>query len=267
MKLRKAYSYYNEHDPYAAKWLENLIKKGLISDGVVDTRSIEDVIPEDLEHFNQCHFFAGIGVWSYALRKAGVSDDENVWTGSCPCQPFSSTGQRKGLKDERHLWPTFFNLIRSCKPKRVMGEQVASKDGLAWLDLVYTDLEDADYSVRAVDTCAAGFGAPNIRQRLYWVADSNSSQFKRNELQSRVDSKDTRSRDDSSYKLQREGPDSFWKGPDWICGQDQKWRPIESGTFPLAHGITQRVGQLRAYGNALNAEQAIGFIEAIYETT
>ena len=67
-------AYYNEIDPYAADWLHNLINAGLIAPGHVDQRSIEDVRPGDLAGYTQCHFFAGIGVWSYALRRAGWPD-------------------------------------------------------------------------------------------------------------------------------------------------------------------------------------------------
>lgn len=163
-------AYYNEIDQYAAEWLRNLIYAGHIAPGDIDTRSIEDVHPDDLRGYTQCHFFAGIGVWSYALRQAGWPDDRPVWTGSCPCQPFSAAGKRKGTLDERHLWPAWFHLIEQCRPPVVFGEQVASKDGLAWLDLVQDDLEGTGYAFGAVDTCAAGFGAPHIRQRLYWAA-------------------------------------------------------------------------------------------------
>ncbi|MEM8149780.1 DNA cytosine methyltransferase, partial [Morganella morganii] len=123
-------AYYNEIDPFAAQWLRNLIAAGHIAPGVVDERSIEDVTPDDLRGFTQCHFFAGVGVWSLALRRAGWPDDKPVWTGSCPCQPFSAPGKRKGFADERHLWPAFFHLISECKPGVIFGEQVASKDGL-----------------------------------------------------------------------------------------------------------------------------------------
>jgi DNA (cytosine-5)-methyltransferase 1 len=166
-------AYYNEVDPFAAAWLRELIKAGCIAPGEVDERSIEDVRPDDLRDFSQCHFFAGIGVWSHALRCAGWPDDRPVWTGSCPCQPFSAAGKGAGFADERHLWPAWFHLIVHAKPWAVpiFGEQVASKDGLAWLDLVQADLEGAGYACGAVDTCAAGFGAPHIRQRLYWVAE------------------------------------------------------------------------------------------------
>lgn len=164
--------YYNEIDEYAAQWLRNLISEGYIPSGDVDTRPIEEVSPDDIKGYKQCHFFAGIGGWAYALRLAGWPDDKPVWTGSCPCQPFSAAGRGRGFNDERHLWPTWYKLIQELRPNTIFGEQVASKDGLAWLDVVQTDLEASGYAVGAVDICAASVGAPHIRQRLWLVADS-----------------------------------------------------------------------------------------------
>jgi DNA (cytosine-5)-methyltransferase 1 len=161
---------YNEIEPFAAQWLRSLISAGHIAPGAVDERSISDLTPADVAGPGQRHFFAGIGGWSYALRLAGVPDDASVWTGSCPCQPFSAAGKRSGTSDPRHLWPAWFALIRECRPAIIFGEQVASKDGLAWLDLVFADLERCGYSVGAADLCAAGVGAPHIRQRLFFVA-------------------------------------------------------------------------------------------------
>lgn len=169
-------AYYNEIDPYAAQWLRNLITAGHIAPGDVDERSIADVQPSELVRYTQCHFFAGIGIWSYALRCAGWPDDRPVWTGSCPCQPFSSAGSAGGFDDGRHLWPHWARLIGERKPSVVFGEQVASRDGLAWLDFVCADMEAAGYAIGALDTCAAGYGAPHIRQRLYFVADSQCAE-------------------------------------------------------------------------------------------
>ncbi|POU43929.1 DNA cytosine methyltransferase [Mixta calida] len=331
-------AYYNEIEPYAAQWLRNLIEAGHIAPGVVDERSIEDVTPGDLRGFTQCHFFAGIGVWSYALRHAGWRDDRPVWTGSSPCQPFSAAGKGSGFADERHLWPHFHYLIEKCRPETVFGEQVASKDGLDWFDLVQTDLEGTGYTSAAVDLCAAGFGAPHIRQRLFWVANADSEQRngRRDErqagwnepairspasgladasgerchrfnplLQREASGRVTESLPEAAGyseiggmghsnnpRLERYGRDDgaagrkgsarptsaaslhgsanptngFWRDADWLFCRDGKWRPVEPGSFPLVNGATQRVGRLRAYGNAINAEVAKGFIEAYMET-
>lgn len=336
-------AYYNEIDPYAAQWLRNLMAAGHIAPGDVDERSIKDVKPADLAGYTQCHFFAGIGVWSYALRLAGWPDDEPVWTGSCPCQPFSAAGKGGGFDDSRHLWPDWFRLVAAAKPRLVFGEQVASKPGLAWIDLVHADLEGAGYAVRAADICAAGVGAPHIRQRLYFVAEPESATRRQDigtiscgettrlrnaqgkderrpvfDAGRLADSSTTRQLADadggdaSAEGLQRSGEhgqqpqdggpgglehpegdgrierrtessgrsvavrcgegvaapgevgatNGFWRGADWLPCIDGKARPVEPGTFPLAHGATARVGRLRAYGNAIVAPVAQAFIEA-----
>jgi DNA (cytosine-5)-methyltransferase 1 len=163
-------SYYNEIDPAAAQWLRNLITAGHIADGIVDERSIEDVRPDELAGYTQCHFFAGVGVWSYALRQAGWPDERPVWTGSCPCQPFSAAGKGAGFADERHLWPAFQHLIAQRRPATVFGEQVASKAVEPWIDLVHADLEALGYAFGCVPFPSAGVGAPHIRDRAYWCA-------------------------------------------------------------------------------------------------
>lgn len=327
-------SYYNEIDPFAADWLRELIKAGQIADGDVDERSIVDVRPDDLRGYRQCHFFAGIGGWSYALRLAGWPDDRPIWTGSCPCQPFSSAGKGGGFADERHLWPSWHWLIEQCRPGVVAGEQVNSPAGRAWLDLVCTDLEAAGYAIGAVDCPAAGVGAPHIRQRLYWVADCDSigsaagciyqpggadeGREARRAVTGRRDVRglaDESSRGqridrgasrqpghvdiggasqrlvdrvitrlerlggdgDRSCESRRLGPDAArsvaaagatrgaWADADWLLCTDQTFRPVEPGTFPLAHGVSARVGRLRGYGNAIVPQVAAVFIQAYCE--
>lgn len=169
-------AYYNEFDPHAAEWLRNLIKAGHIAPGIVDERSIEDVTPDELREFTQCHFFAGVGVWSLALRRAGWDDSRPIWTGSCPCQPFSAAGKGAGFADERHLWPAFKHLISERKPSIVVGEQVAAKAVDAWIDLVHADMEGMDYAFGGIAFPSAGIGAPHIRDRTYWggVANTNN---------------------------------------------------------------------------------------------
>jgi DNA (cytosine-5)-methyltransferase 1 len=169
-------AYYNEFDKKTAAWLRELIKRGLIADGEVDDRSIAEVTPDDVKGFDQCHFFAGIGGWSYALRLAGWPDTgRNVWTGSPPCQPFSAAGKGAGVDDPRHLWPAYFDLIRQCRPATLYGEQVAAAIGFGWLDDVQDALEGEGYAFAKIVLPACSVGAPHLRQRLWFVAESNDT--------------------------------------------------------------------------------------------
>ena len=290
-----AKAYYNEIDPYAAQWLRNLIDAGHIASGDVDTRSIVDVKASELTGYTQCHFFAGIGVWSHALRQSGWSDSRSVWTGSCPCQPFSVAGNGEGTNDERHLWPVWFELIKQCRPDVVFGEQVESAIKYGWLDLVQSDVEREDYILGVAGIPAAGVGAPHIRHRLYFVAQSpavrrrgggdgnttrNSGQIQTEgrsafgELANDIDAGSQgrllggtcEGRQDQHGHAGRNGTTGFWANADWIDCKDGKTRPVEPSTFPLAYGAPARVGRLRAYGNAIVPQVAQAFIEAYLET-
>lgn len=275
-------NYYNEFDPKTAAWLRQLIKNGAIPDGHVDERSITDVSPSDLKGYVQCHFFAGIGGWSYALQLAGWPSDLPVWTGSCPCQPFSVAGKGLGIKDERHLWPVFAELIRQCQPPAVFGEQVASKAGRDWLAGVFADLEAMGYSRAGADLCAAGVGAPHIRQRLYWMAYNDKikcSQFsdtQRKGFKPGLTDSSTVSRVGNAVRSGWEGSFHVSGGeqsgecePRYkrIIGADGKARriPIEPELYPLANGLSGRVGLLRGYGNAIVPQCAQAFIEAFLD--
>jgi len=169
-------AYYNEIEPYAATWLRNLIAAGHIAPGDVDERSIVDVRADDLRGYTQCHFFAGIGGWSLALRLAGWPDDRPVWTGSAPCQPYSvasvADGGPKGQGDERDLWPSLGRLIRERRPPKVFGEQVASAVAWGWWDRAAVELERAGYACAAAVLRTEPVGGNHERKRLYWCADA-----------------------------------------------------------------------------------------------
>lgn len=162
--------YYNEINPFAAKTLRKLIAAGVIAPGDVDERDMREVPPDDLQGYAQCHFCAGLGGWSYALRLAGVPDTESVWTASLPCQPFSVAGKQAGFADPRHLWPSFRNTVAERKPPRIFGEQSAAATD--WVRLVRGDLEALDYAVGIIPVEAASAGAPHKRDRFWIFADA-----------------------------------------------------------------------------------------------
>lgn len=238
--------YYNEIDPFAAAWLRELIKTEQIPDGEVDERSIVDVQPDDLRGFNQCHFFAGIGGWAYALRLAGWPEDREVWTGSCPCQPFSVAGHGAGGRDPRDLWPVWFDLIRECRPATVFGEQVEAAITHGWWDRCCDDLESTAYASAAIDLPACAVGANHARQRLYFVADDRES-AQRRRFQDRW-------RDARSDEVATDRDFAFWS-----C------RPNGAGV--LDDGISNVLAKRIAggFGNAIVPQVAQVFIEAFLE--
>lgn len=257
-------AYYNEIDPYAAQWLRNLIKAGHIAPGYVDERSIVDVKPEDLTEFKQCHFFAGIGVWSLALRNAGWTDDKPVWTGSCPCQPFSAAGNQLGTADERHLAPIWLNLIRERKPTNLFGEQVAAAIGKHWLDDLFNELENQSYACGAAVLPACSVGAPNIRERLFWVGHSNDQGAQRYGRHRKLIHQKGWANEER-HALSSDVVTHLWSKWQSDKGADEKTRSLPSSYGATSDGNTSVVGRLRAYGNAINAEAAKAFIESYME--
>lgn len=163
-------NYYNEFDKGAAAWLRELINAKLIPFGYVDERSITEVTASDVQGFTQCHFFAGIGGWSLALQLAGVPASTRLWTGSPPCQPFSTAGKQLGQFDPRHLAPVFLNLVSKCRPPVLFGEQVAAAIGKSWMCDLQTHLEGEDYAVGFAVLPACSVGAPHKRDRLFFGA-------------------------------------------------------------------------------------------------
>lgn len=326
--MSSAGAYYNEIDPFAADRLRAHIAAGRIMPGEVDERSIEDVAPDDLRGFVQVHFFAGIGVWPYALRRAGWSGTRPVWTGSCPCQPFSTAGKGDGFADERHLWPAMHWLVGQRRPVVVFGEQSASAHANDWVDLVQADVEALGYAFGACAFPAASVGAPNIRDRAYWVAHANSEcmeaseQFRETGWFELTNGGSAGGMDNAKCKRfasgwkgnnrgnvrqqlsaacengwlananserpqrwvsggqnseweningpagccgtdSRPGPvNGFWRSADWLGCTDGKWRPVKPGLKPLVNGAASRVGRIRTYGNALNAEAATVFVKS-----
>ena len=243
-------AYYNEHDKKTSAWLRQLVSKGHIADGVVDDRDIQDVTADELRDYTQVHLFAGIGGWSYALRLAGWPDDRPVWTGSCPCQPFSAAGKQRGESDERHLWPEMRRLLAELRPATVFGEQVASLAGKRWLDHVFDDLESHGYACGSATLRACSVGSPHDRPRLYFVADSSCER----------QSESRKHRKDSGNQPSR----AFAEADRLVNAVRRKALPF---LCRIHDGVPARVGEAacHGFGNAIVPQVAAEFVTAYME--
>lgn len=250
-------AYYNEIDPFAAAWMRELIKAGLIADGEVDERSIELVRPDDLRGFTQCHFFAGIDGWSYALRLAGWPDDRPVWTGSCPCQPYSvasvSAGGAQGHADARDLWPVWAPLVAESGVGTIFGEQVRSALPWGWWDRAAMDLEGAGYACTASVLRADACHAAHERKRLYWVGHASGTRWEGHQ---------------QKHRISRGQAETFPVDGDALT---RARRPLDGDYSDLLPcdglSVVMERCAVRGYGNAIVPQVAATFIQAYLEAT
>lgn len=240
-----ARAYYNENDEFAAQWLRSLITAGLIASGDVDTRSIVDVRADDLAGYTQCHFFAGIGGWPLAARLAGWPDSRQLWSGSCPCQPFSKANiahrQRRGRDDERHLLPEWLRLIEAEHPPVVVGEQVKDAIAFGWLDEAFDAMERNDYSCWSIILPALCVGSPQERERLWFICDANGVRHQRvSEPRTNVATSGRVIPWSSAVRTS-----GSYRGKAWFS---------EPGLCRLADGLSPRVADvltIKGFGNAI----------------
>ena len=120
-------------------------------------------------HFPESEQYGDIETTDFAVWR----DRVDVLTGGFPCQPFSVAGKRKGTADDRYLWPAMLGVVRTVRPRWVVGENVLGivnwSQGMVF-EQVCADLEAAGYEVQAYLIPAAGVGAPHLRYRTWFVA-------------------------------------------------------------------------------------------------
>jgi DNA (cytosine-5)-methyltransferase 1 len=179
----------------------------------------------------------------------------DILTGGFPCQPFSSTGKRRGKDDPRHLWPRMLEVISTIKPRWVVGENVHGllnwSGGLVFQEVI-TDLENQGYSVQSFLLPAAGVGAIHKRNRIWFVAYAMRERLEKKE--SMGHSRKPR----ISNQLLREHGEAFESA---LLGEnDGIPRELDGITFPK-----WRMESAQAYGNAIVPQVAYQIFKAINE--
>jgi DNA (cytosine-5)-methyltransferase 1 len=279
-------AYYNEISVHKVETTRILAGWNEIAPGFVDERSIEEVQPEDISDYTQHHFFSGAGGWSLALRNAEWPDDAPVFTGSCPCQPYSASGKRTAQSDPRHLWPQWFRLIRACKPSVIFGEQVASAIKHGWLDEVSNDLRAEGYTTEPFVLSSQAV-AEHRRDRLFFVAYSNGRDIKDRLIQScRINRQQQKnsSFSRSGYSWSQSNVRGQLGETELVNCRDGKVRKIKSGTRPITNGFSTkllsssdlsiahvenneeaRLDRIHIYGDAIQIRLASIFIRSVME--
>jgi len=239
--------------------------------------------------------FPGIRIFE-DVRKLQTDEFPRPWliTGGYPCQPFSQAGKRRGEKDDRHLWPPMFEIIRSCRPDWVLAENVAGHISMG-LDEVLSDLESEDYTVQPIIVPACAVDAPHRRERVWIVGHSNRGDSRlqpgaldekagtfparKKQIQPGIEVRDSSndvaySERDATRSTQREkGGFNRHKGENtnererYEMGGDS---PNGSGFWSaepdvgrVADGIPSRVDRLRGLGNAIVPQVAYEIINAM----
>jgi len=176
----------------------------------------------------------------------------DVISGGFPCQPFSAAGKRRGVADERYLWPEMLRVISELRPSWVVGENVAGLIRTALEDIL-SRLESIGYEARAYSSEARNVGGLFRGQRIAIVAAANNGGAAlRGDWQLQSDAKAERYR-------------SYIRGRAEELGLRQRWI-VESRPFGVADGVPYRVDRLNCLGNAVVPQQFIPIFAAIYQT-
>ena len=244
-------------------------------------------------------FLAPAPVWSDVR-----TFDARPWRGRVhiiasgdPCQDNSVAGKRAGAEGERFLAPEVVRIAQQCRPDIIFRENVPG-NAEGQLHAIVPPLERLGYRVAAGIFSSAETGNTMRRERLFIMASAmrpgrqqDAGSALSHEATHGSTGWNERQQDGdnvtSSYGANdAPGPvNGRWSDADWLFCRDGKWRPVEPGTFPLAHGTAarvgsrgpdwqtpagaesqgHRVGRLRGYGNAINAEAAVAFIQTVME--
>jgi DNA (cytosine-5)-methyltransferase 1 len=168
----------------------------------------------------------------------------DILTGGFPCQPFSSAGERKGIKDNRYLWPEMLRVIGEVQPRFIVGENVSGllnwSNGMVF-EQVQIDLENQGYETTPFLLPASGKGKFHIRERIWFVANSISMQPKQ-QIEEGYRAENGHETEGSAFETWIQAATKF-------CGVDD--------------GVPNRMDRIKSLGNAIVPQVAFEIFKAI----
>ena len=226
---------YNDIEHFPCEVLRKNIKLGLLPEGYVDERAIQDVKSADLVGHRHIHLFAGIGGFALGLARAGVGENIRLLSGGFPCQDIATPGPKIGIAGARSgLWKHMFRLASDIRSDYIIVEN-SSDLSLRGLNVVLGDLARIGYDAQWQTVSAAALGGSHLRRRCLIVA-----------YPQRVGQSQSRFFRQDAYTQQ--AFQSIWQTTRAIDA-------IRRGTVPSlcrgAHGLPNRMDRLTALGNAI----------------
>jgi len=199
--------------------------------------------------------FKNIPIESEVRNVKGDRYAADIITGGFPCQPFSVAGKRRGTDDDRYLWDETIRIIRECKARWFIGENVEGiiniQEGVV-LRQVQDDLEKEGFQVQCLVIPASGIGAWHQRKRVWIVAHSNSnrdryeikgSNGEEKEIQREYREKDNTTgkpfRADTNVPNSNSGMRGRW-GTEQSSGTNQEWRFCTEKEKQTQHDIRSK---------------------------
>ena len=188
----------------------------------------------------------------------------DIVCGGFPCQPFSVAGKRKGTDDDRYLWDETIRIIRECKPRWFIGENVEGiiniQKGVV-LRQVCDDLEREGFQVQCLVIPASGIGAWHQRKRI-WIIGCNIS----NSISELSDGCSSSTRD-SSTEQQRlvsnksKDRNKIRSKAKRCSEQTKSWWQTQSELCGVPNGISteldkDRANRIKSLGNSIVPEIA-----------
>ena len=184
----------------------------------------------------------------------------DLLTAGFPCQPFSVAGKKKGIKDDRYLWPDTYRIIKECHPTWIIAENVSGVVEME-LDNILNDLEREGYESQSFIIPACAANAPHRRDRLWIVANAMRKLCERGVYywQSRY------IQENKEWNM--EALQSEWeklKPNAWETLQARGWLEFNNRASRIDDGVPGRLDRLKSLGNAIVPQIAYPIMKIIY---